>query len=161
MGITSTQGVLLLYFAKNAYKQKEMISTEKGLTWLMTMGGGGTKQTMGIRSQIKQSCQKGGKYWFEPVFYLALFNSVAKQKLFLGRKNTPPPRVRLRLLARRQHKSVPWRCRNVKSSTRRYKQVRAEFVHRDFVTHVTVSRKLKVIISSFAPEIPKNDENKL
>jgi hypothetical protein len=87
----------LLFFLKNDYKRKAMISTDIAVTWLITLGGGGAKSTMGIRSHIIKTGKIG---WNQIFFYLVLFSSVAK-KLFLRRKilgwghlsPLPPPQV--------------------------------------------------------------------
>ena len=88
------------------------------VTWLTRMVGsgvGGAISTMGIRNVDLRGRQVRKKKLFEPVrhihtpfphshpnlFYLPLFNSSAKRKLFLGRKNNggtcPPCSCRRRL----------------------------------------------------------------
>jgi hypothetical protein len=83
--------------------QARNISANIGVTWLITLGGGGGQNRPWVLGTLIYERDKfeRGEDWFEPVlhvhtllsptltqfFYLPLFNSVAKKKLFLGIKN--------------------------------------------------------------------------
>jgi hypothetical protein len=86
-----------------------------GITWLITLA----KSTMAIRtfnirrSQVRKRRKIGLNRplssTLTPVFYLPLFNSVAKRKLFLSRKNIVvicPPKLRLWLWERARTSNV-------------------------------------------------------